>query len=84
MLTDMIYRNQQEINDIVDACKKYTVHHFYAMMMMFGLEGSVKRGLTTIVINNRFNFLVKGKSTQDTRILSEKTFNLFLGDTDFI
>jgi hypothetical protein len=84
MLTDVICKNSDDVKYIVDACKKYAARQFYPFMIMFDIEGLLQQSLTQITIKNRFNFLVKGKTPEETMMLSKKSFQLFLGDTDFV
>ena len=52
--------------------------------MMFDLENSIAKNIFTLTLKNRFNFLVKGKTLEESNMLSTKSLNLFFSDIDIV
>ena len=83
ILADILTENQNQIEFIINTCKKYSSKSLFAFLTMFKLEILTKKIEFSINIKNRFNFLVKGKTEIETENLSTTDFNFFIGDLDF-
>ena len=84
ILSDIITYNKVDISLIIDTCKVFITKKFFPMFIMFDLDSNINKNIFTLTLKNRFNFLIKGKSDEENNLLSNKTFNLFFSDTDFI
>ena len=52
--------------------------------MMFALDVKITTSILKLTLKDRFNFLVKGKTLEESLMLSSKTYNLFFSDLDII
>ena len=84
ILSDIISFNQEHLGLIIDQCKIYTAKNFFPFFMMFDLDNSTAKNIFTLTLKNRFNFLVKGKTLEESNMLSTKSFNLFFSDIDIV
>ena len=84
VLTDIICFDEKKMNLIIKQCKIYTASKHFPFFVMFDLEGYIPKTILTLKLKNRINFLVKGKTVQETKMLSNIKFNLFFGDLDIL
>ena len=84
ILADMVCEKEEYIRLIVEACRVYTTRNFFSFMLMFDIPTKLSKRFFKLSVKNRFNFLVKGKTPEETTILSEKDFVFFLGDLDIV
>lgn len=82
-LVDLISRSEDEIPYIMHACSIFFSKNGYPILMYFRLNALKENRGLKIRLKNRFNFLVKGKSNEDSVFLSKMPFNYFLGDLDY-
>jgi hypothetical protein len=83
ILADIICEKEENYSAIVDACSVFAAKNFYVIMVMFELSFNCRRKGINLKVKNRFNFLVKGKTKEETSRLSTKDFNFFFGDLDY-
>jgi hypothetical protein len=84
ILADILCAKEEHIRLIVEACRIYTTRNFFSFMLMFDIPTGLNKRLLKTSVKDRFNFLVKGKTQEETKMLSEKEFNFFLGDLDIV
>lgn len=84
ILSDIIFYKQENLFKIIEVCKSYTATNFYPFFIMFEIETSAKKIKSRIKLKDRFNFLVKGKTSEENDMLSKNKFNLFFGDIDIV
>ena len=84
ILADIIFYKQTDLKQIIEVCKTYTAKNFFPFFIMFDLDANIKKNKLTIILKDRFNFLVKGKTLEENEMLSKKKFNLFFGDIDIV
>ena len=84
ILSDIITYKEENISFIIDTCRVFITKKFFPMFIMFELQSKTTKNIFTHTLKDRFNFLIKGKSTQENNLLCNKKFNLFFSDTDFI
>lgn len=84
VLTDIISYDEKKMHLIIKECKIYTAIKHFPFFVMFDLEGYIPKTILTLKLKNRINFLVKGKTVQETKMLSKIKFNLFFGDLDIL
>ena len=84
ILADLIFYKQTDLLEIIEVCKIYTAKNFFPFFIMFDLNVNIKKNKSTIILKDRFNFLVKGKTPEENEMLREKSFNLFFGDIDIV
>lgn len=84
ILSDVIFYKQTDLKQIIEVCKTYTAKNFFPFFIMFDLDATIKKNKLTIILKDRFNFLVKGKTPEENEMLSKKNFNLFFGDLDIV
>ena len=84
ILSDIISFKQENLNLIIKQCKIYTTKNYFAFLMMFDLNIERTKDILTFTFKDRFNFLVKGKISEESKMLSTKSFNLFFSDIDII
>jgi hypothetical protein len=83
ILADIICEKKENVPLVIDACHVYATKSFFPFMTMFEISCNCKKSGINLVLKNRFNFLVKGKTKEDTEMLSSLNFNFFLGDLDY-
>lgn len=83
MLADIICSNEKFYSKIIKACHTYASKNFYVGLLMFELQNNNINQGRSIKLKNKFNFLVKGKSDDETKKLSQVKFNYFFGDLDY-
>ena len=84
ILADIIFYKQKDLFPIIEICKTYTVKNFFLFFIMFDLDVYIKKNKLTIILKDRFNLLVKGKTQEENEMLSKMNFNLFFGDIDIV
>ncbi len=84
ILMDIICVSEESIPLIIEGCYVYTTKNYFLAMLMFDIYGKLKRKKNQLSFKEKFNFLVKGKSQEDTKMLSQTNFNLFFGDLDIV
>lgn len=84
MLSDIVCYEASNIETIFKEARHYATRSFSSMLVAYRLQGMKSKSAFCFSIKNRFNFLVKGKTHSETSNLSKQTYNLFLGDMDFI
>jgi hypothetical protein len=84
ILADILCEKEEQLRLIVEACRVYTTRNFFLFMLMFDLPARLNKRLLKVSVKDRFNFLVKGKTPEETKMLSEKDFVFFLGDMDIV
>lgn len=83
VMADIICYNPSDSKQIFKEAQCYAARSFSPFLLTFKLEGMEKSGIC-FSIKNRFNLLVKGKTTNETADLSKLKYNLCMGDMDFI
>lgn len=84
VLSDIICYTPENIPLIINACHAYTAKNYFPFMIMFDIDHKINKGIFTLTIKERFNFLVKGKTVEETEMLSLINFNYFFGDMDIV
>lgn len=84
ILSDIILYDLKKFAKVINVCKVYTSKNGFPFFIMFEMTYYQKKGLCSITLKNRFNFLVKGKTIKENDMLSNLNFNLFFGDLDII
>jgi hypothetical protein len=84
MLMDVVCEGQDYYNKIIEAGFAYSTKNFFIGLLMFDSTFKIKKRIFRLRIKNRLNFLVKGKTMEDTNQLSKINFNFFFGDLDMV
>ncbi len=82
ILADIVVYDLKNISKIINSSKNYVSRQLFPFSIMLNIN--FNRNSLAITLKNRFNFLVKGKTKEETKDLSNKNFNLFFGDLDII
>jgi hypothetical protein len=83
---DVVADSESGVSQMLRHALHYSLHKFSAGLMVLNhqqVEGVIKNFLY-IRVKNRFHFLVKGKSEDETATLATTKFNFTFGDLDFI
>ncbi|MEO8763518.1 MAG: hypothetical protein ABI416_04485 [Ginsengibacter sp.] len=85
IIMDIIALAINYVSKIVNTCFTYSSVKFYSGTLAFDLT-SVKPGkrLLRLKIKDRFNFLVKGRDIDESKMLSGIDFNMFFSDLDIV
>jgi len=83
ILADMLFSNESDISKIIDACSVYSTKKLFPVLIMFKLTLSYNKIRFQLSFKNKFNFLIKGKSENQTQLLSEIPLNYYFGDLDY-
>lgn len=86
VLLDAVCVRSGEECSLLDAARNFATRHLAAGLLAFDnlmFDDCWRKHLHRRVKNN-FNFLVKGKTDDETKRLAETEFNFFFGDLDFI
>ena len=84
ILSDIVCYKAADSNVVFKEATHYATRSFFPFLITYKLQEMKIKNTFCFILKNRFNFLVKGKSERETIYLSKKTYNLFLGDMDFI
>lgn len=84
MLADIICYKPTDSKVIFKEAQRYATRSLSAFLLAYKLEAMQYNGLLCFQIKNRFNLLVKGKTSKETVDLSKLQYNLCMGDMDFI
>lgn len=84
ILMDIFCENEESVGAVIAACRTYTAKNFFLFMIMFELIDPYVKKRRSFSIKDRFNFLVKGKTADETKMLSWVNFNFFFGDLDIL
>lgn len=83
IIADILCSNENDISKIIDVCSIYSTRKLYLILTMFKLNQSNHKKRFQLSFKNKFNFLIKGKSENETKLLSEISLNYFFGDLDY-
>ncbi|HMG82918.1 MAG TPA: hypothetical protein VK559_07770 [Ferruginibacter sp.] len=83
-LMDIIAEKKDNIAVVIEACFTYSSKQFFSGVVMFDGAFDIKKRTARIRLQNRLNFLVKGKTPALTAHLSQVNFNFFFGDLDIV
>jgi len=84
ILMDIICERAENVPLIIDACFIYTSKNFFWGLLMFDIPFKLRKRIFQISIKERFKFLVRGNTQEETDRLSRTKFTLFFGDLDFV
>jgi hypothetical protein len=74
----------EALEEIIKACRKYCFRNGYFFLLFLSLESLNRSFFPVIKLKDRFNFLVKGRTAEDTGMLASTRFNLFFSDMDIV
>ena len=83
LLADIIAAKEENIFLIIQSAEQFASNKLAVALLMFDITYSNKRKRPGFSLKNRFNFLAKGKSEEETLKLSQKPINYFFGDLDY-
>ncbi len=83
ILADIMCEKEENYSAIIDACHVFATNNFFIALVMFELSCNCRRRGMNVSLKNWFNFLVKGKTKEETTALSKKYLNFFFGDLDY-
>lgn len=86
LLMDLVVRSLDDAAPALRQARLYSSRRAAACLLLFEND-ELERVFNSIAhfrVKNRFSLLVKGRSAEDTALLSKTSFNFFFGDLDFI
>ncbi len=86
ILLDMLILEESEVEQLMEAAVNFASRKFSMGLLALDREGFSEcwKRFAHRRIKNRFNFLVKGKSEDETKKLAETKFNFSFSELDFI
>jgi hypothetical protein len=84
LLMDLVCEKEAHIPQLIEASFAYATKHFFSGVILFDGAFGIKKRIARVRLKNRLNFLVKGKTPDSTKRLSQLNFNLFFGDLDIV
>ena len=82
-LTDLVCEDTNDIPFIVQTARCFVANDFYFAMFRMSSSYIKKKNSLSLSLRDCFNFLVKGKTTQETEGLSNLKYNFFLDNLDY-
>lgn len=83
LLMDLVATTPSAIKTLIASCVQFASAKKFAGLLMYDLHNEpTPKTWYKLRLKNRFNFLVKGLSTEQTHQLSITNFNMFFGDMD--
>jgi hypothetical protein len=78
------FSRSESLSHILKASRQYCFRKGYFFLLFLSLEDLTTGFFPCIKLKERFNFLVKGRNPDDTKMLASTRFNLFFSDMDIV